>query len=260
MAPPRPSSTFNSHSRSPSSHINYPIVTPGSTSHDASPPMPPSTASNTSESPPLSTGTNTPAHPMSMPMPPLHGSGGKPTLAPIDTSLQRDNSASSEEFRAAHAQRPGPRHVNSIDRLRNEANAANGNGSDRAPSPASSRHPSESGNDYSRANSPHTSMNGFPSPSGRGSVTMPRSPNGYPRPMSMASLGSQRYLHVGPAGRAPHQGRPIQLTMPTLLGARPDENGDFFGQSARFNDGYHLGLDEMGRMRRISNRQYNEQG
>ncbi|WWC58090.1 uncharacterized protein I303_100625 [Kwoniella dejecticola CBS 10117] len=248
MAPPRPSSTFASHSRSPSSHINYPITTMASMNHDGSPPMPPSSASNSgsSDSPPLSTGANTPANALPSPPP-----GMKPTLAPIDTSLSRGGSASSEDLRGA----PRPRRIASIDRLKGEVG---GNGSDRAPSPASSRHPSESGVDYSRGNSPHTSMIGLPSP-GRNSYSAPRSPNGYPRPGSMASLGSSRYLHVGPAGRAPHQGRPMQLTMPTLLGARPDENGDFFGQNARFDSGYHLGLDEYGRMRKISNRQYNEQ-
>ncbi|WVQ62605.1 uncharacterized protein L199_000752 [Kwoniella botswanensis] len=252
MAPPRPSSTFASHSRSPSSHINYPITTMASMNHDASPPMPPSTSSTSSDSPPLSTGANTPAHPFPSP-----AAGHKPTLTPIDTSLSRGGSASSDDLRGD----PRPRHVASIDRLRGEGNQS-GNGSERASSPASSRHPSESGVDYSRGNSPHTSMVGLPSPGGphgRNSYPSPRSSIGYPRPGSMASLGSSRYLHVGPAGRAPHQGRPIQLTMPTLLGARPDENGDFFGQTGRLNGGYQLGLDEMGRMRRISNRQYNEQ-
>ncbi|OCF71209.1 hypothetical protein I204_08162 [Kwoniella mangroviensis CBS 8886] len=251
MAPPRPSSTFASHSRSPSSHINYPITTMASMNHDASPPMPPSTSSTSSDSPPLSTGANIPAHPFPSP-----AAGHKPTLTPIDTSLSRGGSASSDDLRGGHK----PRRVASIDRLRGEGNQS-GNGSERAPSPASSRHPSESGVDYSRGNSPHTSMIGLPSSGGpgRNSYPSPRSSIGYPRPGSMASLGSSRYLHVGPAGRAPHQGRPIQLTMPTLLGARPDENGDFFGQTGRLDGGYQLGLDEMGRMRRMSNRQYNEQ-
>ncbi|WRT63685.1 uncharacterized protein IL334_000608 [Kwoniella shivajii] len=256
MAPPRPSSTFASHSRSPSSHINYPITTMATMNHDGSPPMPPSTSSNSgsSHSPPMSTGTNTPANALPSPAP-----GAKPTLAPIDTSLSRGGSASSDDLRGG-AIRP-PRHVNSIDRLRGEGNGS-GPGSERAPSPASSRHPSESGIDYSRGNSPHTSMMGLPSSPGRQSYSAPRSPSGYPRPGSMASLGSSRYLHVGPAGRAPHQGRPINLTMPSLLGARPDENGDFFGHSGRYDSGYQLGLDEMGRMRKTSNntnRQYNEQ-
>ncbi|WWC85781.1 uncharacterized protein L201_000647 [Kwoniella dendrophila CBS 6074] len=259
MAPPRPSSTFASHSRSPSSHINYPITTMASMNHDGSPPLPPSVSSNSasSDSPLPSTGANTPANALPSPVP-----GMKPVLAPIETSLSRGGSSSSDDLRD---NRSGfrPRHMSSIDRLRGEGGS--GPGSERAPSPAlSSRQPSESGFDHStRGNSPHTSMIGLPSPvhghGSRNSYSISRSPGGYPRPGSMASLGSSRCLHVGPAGRAPHQGRPIQLTMPTLLGVRPDENGDFFGQSGRFDSSYQLGLDEMGRMRRQSNRQYNEQ-
>ncbi|WVR03477.1 hypothetical protein IAU60_000468 [Kwoniella sp. DSM 27419] len=244
MVPPRPASTLGSHSRSPSSHLNYPMMVAGTMSHNGSPPMPPSSAAS-SESPSLSTGTNTPAHPIASAG---AAPGIKPPLAPIETALRRDQSSSSEDLRGA----PRPRHVNSVDRLRGEAMAGSGSapGSERAPSPASSRHPSEFGMDQSRNSSPHASMSGFPG--------MPRTPNGYPRPMSMASLGSQRYLHVGPVGRAPHQGRPMQLTMPSLLGARPDENGDFFGQAGRYEGGSQLGLDEMGRMRRSSSRPLGE--
>ncbi|KAK8845453.1 hypothetical protein IAR55_006166 [Kwoniella newhampshirensis] len=254
LLPPRASSTYNSHSRQPSFYTTYPIATPSSGSHEASPPMPPSTSSGSSDAPSLSTGgANTPGGvPLRVPE---DVGETKPVLAPIVTQLSRDNSASSGEMRAG----PRPRHVSSIDRLRSDGQGANrGPDSDRASSPVSTRPTSEMGLDFnSRANSPHASLNGFPSP---GSLPRPMSsrPGGYPRPSSMNSLSSSRYLHVGPAGRAPHQGRPIQLEMPRLLGARPDSNGDFFGSTGRFNEGPALGLDEMGRMTR-SSRYLNEQ-
>ncbi|WWD22399.1 hypothetical protein CI109_106890 [Kwoniella shandongensis] len=252
LPPPRAPSTYGNHSRQPSIYTNYPVATPSSGSHEASPPLPPSTSSGSSETPSLSTGgANTPGGAMPMSVP----DGSKPVLAPIVTQLSRDNSGSSEEMRAGQR----PRHVSSVDRLRGDAHGPNqGNGSDRAPSPASTRPGSEMGTEYnSRANSPHASMSGFPSP---GSLPRPSSSRpGYPRPSSMNSLSSSRYLHVGPAGRAPHQGRPIQLEMPRLLGARPDSNGDFFGSTGRIHEGPSLGLDEMGRINRGS-RQFNDPG
>lgn len=78
------------------------------------------------------------------------------------------------------------------------------------------------------------------------------------RPTSVSSLSSSRYPHFGPGGGAPHQGRPIALEMPRLLGSKPDMNGDYFSsvgvQKVQESQSFGLGLDEMGRMRRSSSR------
>ncbi|EIW73300.1 hypothetical protein TREMEDRAFT_73037 [Tremella mesenterica DSM 1558] len=237
LAPGRASSQYPSHSRHASGYYaTYPIATPSSMSHDASPPMPPSLASPDA-SPPLPSSAGTIQADM------------KPNLSPINTRLDRGTSIGSGEH-LAHQ----PRHKSSVDRLRNDA--LFGPGSDRAPSPASahSRGGSDLGEPSSRNTSPHPSTHAFPSPSGmpRQSFASNLSPSH--RPLSMASLGSSRYLHVGPAGGAPHQGRPIQLEMPRPLGARPDASGDFFHQMQmpKILDGFNLSFEE--RQRQNSNR------
>lgn len=53
---------------------------------------------------------------------------------------------------------------------------------------------------------------------------LPPVPIGSGNRSSMGSISS-RYLHVGPAGPAPHQGRPIKLTMPAPLAASNEEFG-----------------------------------
>ncbi|ODN76033.1 hypothetical protein, variant [Cryptococcus amylolentus CBS 6039] len=111
--------------------------------------------------------------------------------------------------------------------------------------------PSRGGSQYntpggSPSNSPRASLNGLPSPN-RGFARSHSQ-----RPMSMNSLSSRSYLHVGPSGGAPHQ-RPVVLEMPKRLGARPDGNGDFFYSVGRLPESSSgLGLDEMGRVRRNS--------
>ncbi|TYJ56769.1 hypothetical protein B9479_002539 [Cryptococcus floricola] len=111
--------------------------------------------------------------------------------------------------------------------------------------------PSRSGSQFntpggSPSNSPRTSLNGLPSPN-RGFARSHSQ-----RPMSMNSLSSRSYLHVGPSGGAPHQ-RPVVLEMPKRLGARPDGSGDFFSSVGRMPESSSgLGLDEMGRVRRNS--------
>ncbi|KAK4689478.1 hypothetical protein P7C73_g645, partial [Tremellales sp. Uapishka_1] len=116
----------------------------------------------------------------------------------------------------------------SVDRLRSQGNSS-------ASSDAES----------SRPNSPHQSM------------TIPRPGLPTPRPTSMSSISS-RYLHVGPAGGAPHQKR-MTLEMPRPLGARPDENGDFFGSAGRLGLGDGLGWEERERKHsRKSSRAWNE--
>jgi hypothetical protein len=157
----------------------------------------------------------------------------KPVLAPLNTGLQRDNSDSSNEQEFGVL----PKHKSSIDRLRYE-------GSDRAPSPSIN-------GDSSRANSPHPSMYGLPSPS-----SFPRhsfNPDGQPpRPLSMTSISSRaqsqssRYL----TPHAPHGGR-VQPQMPKPLGARPDSSGDFFWQTPKIPQGFDVGFDGS-QNRRIS--------
>ncbi|WVQ76307.1 hypothetical protein IAR50_005972 [Cryptococcus sp. DSM 104548] len=98
----------------------------------------------------------------------------------------------------------------------------------------------------SPSHSPRASLNGLPSPN-RGFARSHSQ-----RPMSMNSLSSRSYLHVGPQGGAPHQ-RPVALEMPKRLGARPDGNVDFFSSVGRMPESSSgLGLDEMGRVRRNS--------
>ncbi|WVQ80364.1 hypothetical protein IAT38_002469 [Cryptococcus sp. DSM 104549] len=258
LAPPRASSTFNSHSRQ-HSYSTYPAMSPSSHNHDASPPMPPSSSNSSADSPSLSTGgATTPAN-----YPPNHyDPNGKPVLTPIDTHI-----AGSDESEGIQ---PRPVRVSSVDKLRAQAIT---NGQDRAQSPASI---APGGPDASTGtselhtprdsprNSPRASLNGFPSP-GRGSGGGSGSPMSGSMPrthrhMSMNSLGSSRYLHFGPSGGAPHQGRPMQIELPKLLGARPDANGDFFNSVGvqRVQEGQGLGLDELGRIRRPS-RAYTEQ-
>ena len=166
-----------------------------------------------------------------------HGHGTpvmKPVLAPLHTGLQRDNSDSSndQEFGVL------PKHKSSIDRLRYE-------GSERAPSPASN------GDMSSRANSPHPSMYGLPSPSAFARHSF-NPDGGYPRPQSMTSISSRaqsasgRYLQP----HAPHGGRVVPQ-MPKPLGARPDASGDFFWATPKPPQGFDVGFDG-GQNRRMS--------
>ncbi len=199
----RPSSTFDFHSRQPSYYASYPVATPSSTSHDASPPMPPSNASDSPLFPSSSTGANTPAK--------------KVSITPIDitaAALRRDGSSSSGEHVTM------TRHKTSVDRLRSQ-------GVERAPSPSSVQFatpvPSEAGGS-SRANSPHPSSLGY---SSRQPGLSPGR-EGYPRPQSMTSMKSSINLGAPPGG-ARHHGRPVQLEMPRLLGARPDQNAEASG-------------------------------
>ena len=230
---PRSSSQYpsGSHSRQPSFYASYPVGTPSTGSHEHSPPVHPATtplatsgSSSSENSPPLS-GVNTPAV--------------KPALAPINTSLHRDSSGSSDGH-------PLPRQT-SVDRLRQEA----GSGSTRAPSPAFSgsgheRNPSESGS--SRATSPRPSLyGGMPSPA-RQSFSSSLAPGNQHRPYSMHSLNSA--AGGSRIGGAPHQ-RHVQLEMPRLLGARPDSNGDFFGGMPISRDSMHWGTLD-GHVRRPS--------
>ena len=62
----------------------------------------------------------------------------------------------------------------------------------------------------------------------------------------MTSISSSsRYHQPGPIGGAPHNGRPVQLEMPRLLGARPDQNGDFFwGSGLKASETFNLGFEE----------------
>lgn len=164
-----------------------------------------------------------------------HAAAKKTSLTPINTALRRDDSSSSGE----HVMMA--RHKTSVDRLRAQQ-------PERVPSPASTNFhtpvPSE-GDGSSRANSPHPSSLGY---SGRQSGLSP----GYPRPYSMTSISSSRQ-YMGPVGGAPHQGRPLQLEMPRLLGARPDHNGDFFWGTARPSEGFSLNTaDSRGGHQRMS--------
>lgn len=177
---------------------------------------PPANTTPLTSSPPLSAtgtgGANTPLM--------------KPVLAPISTgaNLHRDDSSSSGEMIP-----PRLSTKSSVDRLRSEALSFAG--SDRAPSPSSMQPPSSGpGSDTgdgssTRPSSPHTSFSGYPSGSGsqtassplqRNSQFLPTIPMGSGNRSSMGSISS-RYLHVGPAGGAPHQGRPINLSMPRPL-------------------------------------------
>ena len=174
--------------------------TPGSSSHESSPPL---------------TGRHTPVQ------------AQKPTLLPIDTGLRRDGSDSSG---SQHA----PRHKSSVDRLRQDAAAS----SSRAASPISmgghERNNSETGS--SRGTSPHPSLYGAPaSPGMRQSYTSSLAPGGsQTRTYSMQSLNS----YLPRTGGAPHQ-RHVQVEMPRLLGARADSNGDFFPGMPRSHDSMH---------------------
>ena len=203
-------SAYNPHSREPLYYNSYPIATPSTMSHDASPPMLPSTSFG---SPPLSaqaTGTNTPAK--------------QPSLSPITSTVQRDDSSSSDG-RVLHK--------GSTDRLRTQA-------VERAPSITSMQFPTPGPSEFdgsSRANSPHPSSLGL-------SSRQPSAFPAYPRPHSMTSMSSSRAALSGPYGGAPHQGRPVQLEMPRLLGARPDQNGDFFWGTAKPTEGFDAGLEE----------------
>ena len=206
-------SAYDSHIREPSYYTTYPIATPSTMSHDASPPM---LSSTSSPSPPLSaqaTGNDMPAR--------------QPSLSPLNSAVQRDDSSSSVG-RVLMAQ-----HKSSSDRLQTQT-------VERAPSISSVQIPTPGMSDSdgsSRANSPHPSSLGF---SSRQSAAYPA----YPRPYSMTSISSSRQALSGPYGGAPHQGRPVQLEMPRLLGARPDQNGDFFRGTARPTEGFHPGLEE----------------
>lgn len=202
-----------SHSRQPSYYNSYPIATPSSISHDNSPPM---LATNT---PPLNTSPMTSSPPLS-----ATGTGGantpKPILAPISTgtNLHRDGSSSSGEIAPARLS-----NKSSVDRLRSQA------GGDRAPSPSSylgSGAPSEIGEGSTRPNSPHPSTYGYgPGPGSQSSHS--QNPRPYLPTGNRNSMGSisSRYLHVGPAGGAPHQGRPINLSMPRPLAEGGDRSG-----------------------------------
>ena len=168
--------------------------------------------SSSESSPPL-TGLHTPVN-------------QKPTLAPIDTGLRRDGSDSSGSQSA-------PRHQSSVDRLRQDAAA----GSSRAASPSSMGHErnnSEAGS--SRGTSPRPSLYGFPGSSGpRQSHASGLAPGGsLSRPYSMHSLSSS----LPRMGGAPHQ-RHVQVELPKLLGARPDQNGDFFPGMPLSHDSMH---------------------
>lgn len=66
-----------------------------------------------------------------------------------------------------------------------------------------------------RTSSPHPSTAYSPRSSHSASFS---NPPRFPRPDSMLSLSGRSYMHVGPARGAPHQGRPVQLEMPRLLG------------------------------------------
>ena len=205
----RPSSTFKSNSRQPSYYATYPVATPSTMSYDHSPPMP----SSTSGSPPLSAQDGGPDGPAKK----------KNTLTPINTAFSRSDSSS-----------PGEQIMMARDKTSFDRSAGQ---SERAPSPTSipfpTSVPSEGGHS-SGNNSPHPSSLSY-------SARLASQSPGYPsRPYSMTSISSSVRPHVGPVGGAPHQGRHVQLEMPRLLGARPDETGDFFWGTARPSEGFNL--------------------
>lgn len=177
-------------SRGPSFYSTYPIATP----------------SSANDSPP---DTSPAMYPVE-----------DPALIGITSAGMAASSSGGEggDYPARPASRQS-RRITSMDRIRMEASAsvagARG-GMDRPSSPASLHFPQPA--PYSV---PEESPDGgysppFPS-SGSPSRTSSSPMLSQGRPNSMSSLSSRGYLHVGPARGAPHQGRPIQLSMPRML-------------------------------------------
>lgn len=242
LAPPPPSSIYY-HSRHQSSNQISPLVTPNTIpSHDASPPMAASGSSHSpNESPSFPpTDTNSSAPQGNMP-------GEKPFLTPINTGVGTSEESEVQPSRAKSPERPKGRSPSAF-AIHQEPYEAGP--SIESQTPRDSPH-----------NSPRASLNSLPNNARGSSMTSLRASAIGHRPTSMNSLGSSKYLHFGPAGGAPHQGRPVALEMPKLLGARPDMNGDFFSsvgvQKLQESQSFGLGLDEMGRMRRPSSRPFN---
>lgn len=238
----------------PSYYSSYPIGTPstmaGPTVGD-SPPLVPSDESAATTGPPTN-GTNTPMYPQhlghsgayngagsAMPMPlPMHSpvrstydEGGRPSqqakrIPSIDRLRAQSRgdgslagpSQSQPQTRAADMTGVGTGPL--VAGPQPYAAAATGVG---APGI------SEFGQQPSGSSTP-------PSPT-RSATMTPRSTHSgsfsqhrFPRPDSMHSLASRNgsnYIHIGPAGGAPHQGRPIRLAMPALLS---DSSRDLYAQ------------------------------
>lgn len=242
LAPPRPSSIYY-HSRQQSFNQISPMVTPNTIpSHNASPPIPASGSSHSADESPsfLPADSNNPAPQGDMP-------GEKPILTPINTSVGTSEESEVQPSRAKSPGRPKSRPPSAF-AIRQEPYEAGP--SIESQTPRDSPH-----------NSPRASLNSLPNNARGSSMSSLRASAMGHRPTSMNSLGSSKYLHFGPAGGAPHQGRPVALEMPRLLGARPDTNGDFFSsvgvQKLQESQSFGLGLDEMGRMRRSSGRPFN---
>ncbi|WVO18463.1 hypothetical protein L204_106180 [Cryptococcus depauperatus] len=256
LAPPRGSSTYN-HSRHPSYHQTSPAVTPRNfAASDASSPIPVSGASSESHS----VSTSAPHTPgLQSQLLPIDQQTGKPYLAPLDTRVGDNQESEGIEPRpvsVATAERGQPviSHPHKSDFVQSSSSPTM-----RQPPDA----PYELSPAHSNIPSPHDSPQDSPHASSRGlsprtsSASNLRSGGIGHRPLSMNSLGSGRYLHFGPAGGAPHQGRPVALEMPKRLGVVPDVNGDFFTGVgiSQLQGSADLGLDELGRMRKTSNKQ-----
>ncbi|KIR55073.1 hypothetical protein I315_02310 [Cryptococcus gattii Ru294] len=235
LAPPGPPSIYY-HSRQPSLYQISPLVTPNTIrSHDASPVPASGSSHSPGESPslPPTDGNNSPSQGDTL--------GEKLSLTPVSTSVGTSEESEVQPSRTRSPRRPTGRSASTpaIRQLAYESVP-----STESQTPRDSPH-----------NSPRGSLNSLPTNARGSSMSSLRAPAMSHRPTSVNSLSSSRYLHLGPTGGAPHQGRPIALEMPRLLGAKPDMNGDYFSSvGVQESQSFGLGLDEMGRMRRSSSR------
>lgn len=235
LAPPGPPSIYY-HSRQPSLYQISPLVTPNTIrSHDASPVPASGSSHSPGESPslPPTDGNNSPSQGDTF--------GEKLSLTPVSTSVGTSEESEVQPSRTRSPRRPTGRSASTpaIRQLAYESVP-----STESQTPRDSPH-----------NSPRGSLNSLPTNARGSSMSSLRAPAMSHRPTSVNSLSSSRYLHLGPTGGAPHQGRPIALEMPRLLGAKPDMNGDYFSSvGVQESQSFGLGLDEMGRMRRSSSR------
>jgi hypothetical protein len=219
-----------------------------------SPPLVPSDESAATTGPPTN-GSSTPMYPQHL----GHGAYGAAGALPVPTHHSVRNSHD-EGSRSPQAKR-----IPSIDRLRAQSRGDGSVGTSGRPGDmtgvgtgplvagaqpyaaaatgvgSSAMGPNEFGgiSGSSTPPSPTRSANMTPRSTHSGSFS-----HHLARPGSMHSLTSRtgsNYIHIGPAGGAPHQGRPIRLAMPTLLS---DSSRDLYSQQqpAYYTHGHSASL------------------